>query len=146
MPSKRFHSHAWHARRAGLPSEHHERRRRREVWRDAAHISDMIDAARLAISFVGGKTLDDYEHYPLLRSAVERQVEIIGEACRQISDSTIEANPEVPWRQIIAQRHRLAHEYGEVNGRVIWEIATQRAPNVLRALERILAELPPPPG
>jgi len=106
----------------------------------------MIDAARLAISFVGGKTIDDYLHDPLLRSAVERQIEIIGEACRQISDTTIAANPEVPWRQIIAQRHRLAHEYGEVNDRVIWEIATQRAPDVVRRLERILADLPPGPG
>lgn len=133
-------------RRSGRDFPHREsfRRRRREVWRDAAHVSDMIEAAKLVAVFVGGRTLEQYEHDPLLRSAVERQVEIIGEACRQISDETLARFPEIPWLQIIAQRHRLAHEYGDVNDRVIWEIATQRAPSLAQRLLEILHSMPRP--
>jgi len=76
---------------------------------DNAWLLDMLMAARAVQSFVTGKTFADYEADLLLRSAVERQVEIIGEAAHGMSASFKRAHPDIPWRPIMAQRHRLAH-------------------------------------
>jgi uncharacterized protein with HEPN domain len=102
---------------------------------DAAWLLDMLAAARAVQSFVAGKTSQDYEADLLLRSAVERQVEIIGEAARGLSDSFKQAHPEIPWRPIMAQRHRLAHEYGEIDDALIWSVATVHIPRLIVQIE-----------
>lgn len=79
--------------------------------RDVAWLLDMLAGARAAESFVLNRSFEDYERDLLLRSAVERQIEIIGEAARGISAGFKAQHPEIPWRAIMAQRHRLAHEY-----------------------------------
>lgn len=60
---------------------------------DLAYVWDMLTAAKAVVSFVKGRTLDDYVSDLMLRSAVERQVEIIGEAARRISKPFQEALP-----------------------------------------------------
>jgi len=52
-------------------------------------------------------------------------------------------HPEIPWRGIIAQRHFLAHEYGDVRQEKLWRVATVRIPELIALLGRFL---PPPPG
>lgn len=86
---------------------------------DAAKLFDMLDACERAGRFVHGRTLEDYLGNELLRSAVERQVEIIGEAARGVSSAFRDAHPEIPWRPVMAQRHILAHEYGGVDPALI---------------------------
>jgi len=81
---------------------------------DAAYLSDMLEACERVVEFIDGRTLEDYVSDAFLRSAVERQIEIVGEAARRVSEGFRDAHPEVPWRPIIAQRHILAHEYGEI--------------------------------
>ena len=109
---------------------------------DAAYLRDMLTAATLVRDFVAGRTLEQYKADVFLRSAVERQVEIIGEAARRISDPFRAAHPHVPWRPIIAQRHILAHEYGEIDDPLVWRVATVHVPALIPLLE---AMLPPPP-
>ncbi len=78
----------------------------------------------------------------MLRDAVERRVEIMGEAARGVSKSLQEAHPEIPWRKIMGTRHILAHEYGEVDQNIMWRIATQHIPEALDHLRKLV---PPPP-
>ena len=56
----------------------------------------------------------------MLRAAVERNIEIIGEAARRISDDLKQEHPEIPWRKIIAQRNVLIHEYDDIDYKEIW--------------------------
>jgi len=81
----------------------------------AAALSDMLQAAERVLRFLTDKTRPDYEREELLRHAVERNLEIIGEAARRLSPSYGDAHPEIPWRPIMATRHILAHEYDEVD-------------------------------
>ncbi|HOM18666.1 MAG TPA: DUF86 domain-containing protein, partial [Thermoguttaceae bacterium] len=74
----------------------------------------MLTAAKAVESFVRDRSLDDYLADLMLRSDVEGQIEILGEAARRISPSFQAAHPEIPWRPIQAQRHVLAHDYGEI--------------------------------
>lgn len=117
-------------------------RDRRDPARDPAYLLDMLEAARALESFVRGRTYEEFCSDLLLRSAVERQIEIIGEAARHVSDETRATRPDIPWRAIIAQRHRLAHEYGLIREETIWRVATFHAPQLARSL---VAMLPPAP-
>ncbi len=118
------------------PEEEGQHRRHH---RDGAHLRDMLDACGRIARFVRGKTLDEYRRDDLLRSAVERQIEIIGEAARRVSDDFRGAHPEIAWRPIIAQRHILAHEYGEIEDDLIWRVATIHVP-ALRLLLEVIDE------
>jgi uncharacterized protein with HEPN domain len=78
----------------------------------------------------------------MLRGAVERHLEIIGEAANKVSEAFRQAHPEIPWRQMIAQRHVLVHEYGEIKHERIWQVATVHLPGLIAGLEPLL---PPEP-
>jgi uncharacterized protein with HEPN domain len=76
---------------------------------DAAWLWDMLDAGRAIVEFVAGKSFVDYTADQMLRGAVERHIEIIGEAARNVSREFQAANPDIPWQKIVAQRHVLPH-------------------------------------
>jgi len=109
---------------------------------DLAFVWDMWDAARAIKEFVAEKTFYHYSQDRMLRGAVERHLEIIGEAAKRVSKGLREEHPEIPWGRIVAQRHVLAHEYGEVKHELIWKVATVHIPQLIEMLEPLL---PPSP-
>jgi len=102
----------------------------------------MLKAARRVSSYVAGRRYADVESGGLLRDAVERQLEIIGEAARRVSFECREANPQIPRTRIIAQRNVIAHEYGEIKAEWIWPVATERIPEIIPQLEELIPEAP----
>lgn len=109
---------------------------------DNSYLWDMLAAARAVESFGRGRTDADYLADLMLRSAVERQIEIIGEAARFVSATFQAAHPEIPWRPIQAQRHVLAHDYGEIRHERIWRVATVHIPELIRQLEPLVPPAP----
>lgn len=110
--------------------------------RDAAYLWDMLDAARAVQGFVASRSFSDYVADRMLRGAVERHIEIIGEAASRVSPGFREAHPEIPWHRIIAQRNVLAHEYGEIEHQLIWRVTLQHIPELVRQLDKLLPPLP----
>ncbi len=110
--------------------------------KDAAYLWDMLDAARAIQKFLESRSLEDYESNRMLRGAVERHIEIIGEAASRVSPGFRQAHPEIPWQRIIAQRNVLAHEYGEIEDALVWRVATVRIPELVGQIERLLPPLP----
>lgn len=106
---------------------------------DLAFATDMLRYARVTRDLVAHRDLASFESDLQLRLAVERAIEIVGEAARKVSPAFEAAHPEIPWRKIVAQRHVLAHEYGEVMPDKIWRVATTHVPALIPQLERILA-------
>ena len=93
---------------------------------------DIRQAGTLVEDFTTGKSFDDYVAEPLLRSGVERQLEIIGEALNQLAKLAPDEVAKVTdYRRIIALRNVLIHGYAKVDHRVIWNILEQSLP-VLR--------------
>lgn len=105
---------------------------------DAASLWDMLDAARAVREFIAGKSFEDYLRDRMLRGAVERHIEIIGEAASKVSRRFCEAHPEIPWHRIIAQRHVLVHEYGEIQDDLLWAVATIHIPILIAALDPLV--------
>ena len=106
--------------------------------RDAAHLWDMLNAADNVSQFMQGVSFDNFMRERKLQAAVEREVEIIGEAARRVSESFREMHPEIQWRAIIAQRNVLAHEYGEIKQERMWLVAIERVPDLIKKLKPIV--------
>jgi uncharacterized protein with HEPN domain len=110
---------------------------------DASYLRDMLIAARAVVDFTRNRTLADYSADLLLRSAVERQIEIIGEAACCVSAGLKNQQAVVPWDKITRQRHVLAHHYGEIDDERMWRIATMYIPVLIGQLEPLIPPLPP---
>jgi uncharacterized protein with HEPN domain len=108
--------------------------------RDLTYLWDMLDAALAIQAFVQDKTYADYLADRMLRGAVERHIEIIGEAARRVSAATTEALPDIPWRAIVGQRNVLAHEYAEVLHETVSRTATRRIPELIAILRGVVPD------
>lgn len=97
-----------------------------------------VDRSPSGCRFHSRPDFGEYEADLLLRSAVERQIEIIGEAARRISKEFQETHSEISWRPIQAQRHVLAHDYGEIKHDRIWRVAETHVPELIVLLEPLV--------
>ena len=103
------------------------------------YLFDIKQSADLLLQFSHGKTFADFTADPLLRSAIERQFEIIGEALNQLSRidaDTVAAISE--HRRIIAFRNILIHGYAEIDHRLVWGILEGKLPYLHRQVEELL--------
>src|SRR4051812_9127729 len=102
--------------------------------RDDAYLLDIREAARLAMSYLAGKTFDDFYGDTLLQDAVIRRLEIIGEAAHRVSEHTRLLHPLVPWAAIIGMRNVIVHQYDAVDLTIIWETVLVDLPKLMAAL------------
>jgi uncharacterized protein with HEPN domain len=110
--------------------------------RDPAYLWDMLDAARRIQRFTSGVSPQHYLQNEMMQSAVERLIEVIGEAARRVSGEFKQAHPEIPWQQIIAQRNVIAHEYGTIIHDRIWQVVETAIPELIVLLEPLIPPLP----
>ena len=104
-----------------------------------AFLWDMLQAARTIETFIDGKTVDEYEIDDLLRSAVERQFLIIGEAASQAVRRFPDLQKEIrEIARIIAFRNRLIHGYAVISDDVVWAIAHDELPQLRGDIEALL--------
>ncbi len=87
---------------------------------------------------VEGASFEDFAPDSVLRLAVERALEIVGEAARGVSSEFRAAHPEIPWADIIGQRNILAHEYGYIDGRRLWQTASEDMTTLINAIDEII--------
>ncbi|MGE5343380.1 MAG: DUF86 domain-containing protein [Candidatus Omnitrophota bacterium] len=106
--------------------------------RNAAYVWDMFEAARNVTQFISGMGIDEYLKDRKLQLAIERSLEIIGEAAKNISTEYQRCYPDIPWRKIISQRNVIAHEYGEIKQERIWTVASLNVPELVQQLEPLL--------
>ncbi|WP_067073184.1 HepT-like ribonuclease domain-containing protein [Methanoculleus horonobensis] len=105
------------------------------------YLYDIAEAAKYIAQFTAGRTYEEYHADPMLRSAVERQFEIIGEALNQL----LRQEPALQKRisnapLIIAFRNRLIHGYADVSDEVVWGIVEGYLPVLAGEVKALLAE------
>jgi uncharacterized protein with HEPN domain len=110
--------------------------------RDASYLWDMLEAVHRILDFTRGVTFSEYSQNPMLYLAVERAIQIVGEAANRVSPGFQQAHAEIPWRKIVAQRNVLVHEYGDVDPALIWDLVQEHLPRLADQLEDLV---PPPP-
>ncbi len=110
--------------------------------RDLGYVWDMQDAATQVFDFSKDKTLKEYHENKMLRLAVERLLEIIGQAAKEVSEEFKKQYPLVPWSRIIGLRNVLAHEYGEIKDEKVYLVATRDILPLIEQLKQILKDNP----
>lgn len=107
---------------------------------DGAYLWDMREAASAALGYVAGRSEDEVLADPMRLDAIERRMEVVGEAARHVSRAFVRAHPAIPWRSIIGLRNVLAHEYGRIDQRRLVQTVMREVPVLLEQL----AALSPP--
>jgi len=110
------------------------------------YLWDAREAAGHALEFVRGKSFEEFGRELLLRSAVERQLEVLGEALNQLAKVAPDLAQQVPdLRRIIAFRNILIHGYAVVNQDLVWRAIHENLPELVAALDRLLGAAGPAP-
>jgi uncharacterized protein with HEPN domain len=106
--------------------------------KNLAYIWDMHEAAKEIVEFTKGARFEDFTANKVLYRAVERQLEIIGEAARNLTSEFQQKYPQIPFKQIIGLRNILAHEYAEVQVERVYRVVVERVPELVIQLKSIL--------
>jgi uncharacterized protein with HEPN domain len=97
---------------------------------DRWRLQHMADAAELAIGFIAGRSPADLRTDPMLRLALTRAVEIVGEAAAQVTAEGRAELAGVPWAQIVGMRNRLVHAYFDVDPAILWDTVELALPGL----------------
>ncbi|MEX2171366.1 MAG: HepT-like ribonuclease domain-containing protein [Pirellulales bacterium] len=103
-------------------------------------LEDIRDAAAFIRQATAGKTLDDYRSDRLLRQAIERNFEIIGEAVGRLANvDPTTASRIGEYQQIISFRNVLIHGYDLIDEAQVWEIIRANLPTLEADVTALLA-------
>jgi uncharacterized protein with HEPN domain len=98
-------------------------------------LRDILHAAQLIATYVKDTSETDFAKDIQKQDAVVRRLEIIGEATVHLSDETRQAIPTLPFRKMRGMRNIVAHDYANVDLKIVWEVATVHVPEVCIVLE-----------
>lgn len=101
-----------------------------------AHIRDAIE--RIEAFTSGGR--EQFLANALVQDAVIRNLEVIGEAVKNLSNGLRDANPDVPWQQIAGMRDVLIHHYFGVKLDTVWQVVADHLPGLRTRVQELLAE------
>ena len=105
------------------------------------YLFDIKQAAVLLADFTQGKSFADFQGDPMLRSAVERQFEIIGEALTKLAKVDQETVALISkHRRIIAFRNILIHGYAQIDDRLVWGVLDSKLPALTQEVKKLLEE------
>jgi len=94
--------------------------------------------AKEAVSFAKGRTRAELDTDSMFALALERAIEIVGEAAKNISKATRLAHSAIPWQDITRTRDLFAHAYFKIDPEILWSIVTKNLPELIQELEEIL--------
>ena len=99
-------------------------------------VRDILNASKKILRYTEGMGYDDFLENELVRDAVLRNIEIIGEAAKKLSTSHKQAYPDIEWRKIAGMRDIVAHEYFGVSDEIVWNVVTEKIPELLEHLDK----------
>jgi len=102
-------------------------------------LRDILEAARLIALYVKNTTETAFRADLQKQDAVIRRIEIIGEATAHLTDATRQVIPQLPFRKIRGMRNIMAHDYANVELKIVWEVATVHVPEIYAVLEKFFA-------
>jgi uncharacterized protein with HEPN domain len=112
---------------------------------DSVYLRHILDAIERVAVYLVGVDEERFWDEQMVQDAVIRQIEIIGEASRHVSDETRARAPKVPWLDMAGMRNKLIHDYFGVDIGTVWLTATGDLPQLAPDIERLIRE-PDRPG
>ena len=109
---------------------------------DLVYVGHMLDMARRISTKMAGKSRADFDADDNLCMSVTHLIQTIGEAARRVSPEFQQTHPEIPWRKVVAMRHKVVHDYLEINFDIVWGTATNDVPLLAADLSKIVPPIP----
>jgi uncharacterized protein with HEPN domain len=106
---------------------------------DAVYLHHILDAINRIEEYVSGLNHEEFMRSNLVQDGVIRQIEIIGEATKNLSPTLKERYPNIPWKDIAGMRDKLIHQYFGVDISAVWETVTQDLPDFKIQIDGILS-------
>lgn len=106
--------------------------------KDNLRLQHIIEAAEHVADFINGVSKEEFEDDYEKQSAVVRQIEIIGEAAGKLTREFTEGHKEIDWPKVVGMRHKMIHDYFDVDVNIIWTTAINNVPPLKEAIEKIL--------
>lgn len=104
------------------------------------YLADMVDSCQQIRAYVEGMTFDEFVADRKTVDAVARNLEIIGEAAKNIPDEILAEEPDVPWKLVRRFRDKIAHHYFDLNLERVWIIIETDLEALEVAARDLLAE------
>jgi len=104
-------------------------------WR--FYLGDMIAFCERVLDYTHGLDRATFAADRLRYDATLRNLELVGEAATHIPDAVRAAQPDIPWRMVVATRNRLIHAYLGIDDDILWSIVTDDIPDLLRQLKKL---------
>ncbi len=105
---------------------------------DSVYVGHMLDNARKARTLLGGRGRAEYDADETLRLALAHLLQVVGEAARRVSEGLRDRYSGIPWKAIIGMRHKVVHDYMDVDVDIVWDTVTRELPPLIAQLEAIL--------
>lgn len=109
---------------------------------DSQFLLDITEAAGRMSEYITGVERKDFLAHNMMKAAVVREIEIIGEAASRISQSLKDAHPEVPWKDLAQLRNFYIHVYDRVKYEKVWTTANNKIPRIAAAVAALLPAEP----
>ncbi|HXK29262.1 MAG TPA: DUF86 domain-containing protein [Candidatus Binatia bacterium] len=102
-------------------------------------LRDILEAAQLIGAYIKDTTETEFRADKQKQDAVIRRIEVIGEAAAHVTQASRRTIPELPFRKMRGMRNIVAHDYANVDLRIVWEVATVHVAEICAVLERFFA-------
>lgn len=114
--------------------------------KDREFLLDILDAVTRIRSYTERMRFEDFVKDNKTQDAVVRNLEIIGEAVKNLSVLSRNANPEIPWKSIAGMRDKIIHHYFGLNLEIIWAVVEKELPALLKNITRMIPPDPDEPS
>jgi len=104
---------------------------------DTARIEHILDSALQVEEVLTGYTFERFNGDPILRLAIVKLLEIVGEAANHITEETKSRNRNIEWHKMIGLRNLVIHEYFRIDYRIVWDAAVVFLPTLKKEIETI---------
>lgn len=105
---------------------------------EASFLKDILAACSKIEAIVESTSEQFFLKDPVLPAAVLHHLTVIGEAISRLSVELRERYPDIPWRQMIAVRHRIVHAYFDLDWQILWDAAMEDVPQLRQQVLQIL--------